>query len=324
MNSRKITSKNIDMEKMNISQIFFFTTDVSDIRMDYSSLTKVLNDSDVIIYPIYRLNGKDVRMDGIKADSPAIYVDIIDSIIKYCEAAGESKDTEKKMINALCNVLRLSNDRKEAIADLGECADGFDFEPEKSHIEDAQAALMDYLPVFYDTTESAYAYYCNIMRLTPDVELEGIRYAFHSLMGAMNFLKNMAKITVKECVEIMASATFRDVNRADIAKNVAESLRDSMDGIRDFNDSSRSAIESIILALDGYVANPDKALWVGLWKNHIRLLRDNLFRDDKEIRDTITDVLKKLGLPAKMKTPEKIFFTHIKNYLKNFFHLPLP
>ena len=75
MSTRKLTSKkNIDMEKMNISEIFLFTSDVSDIRTDYSSLTKVLNDSDVIIYPTYRLNGEDVRMEGIKADSPAIYV----------------------------------------------------------------------------------------------------------------------------------------------------------------------------------------------------------------------------------------------------------
>ena len=286
------------MEKMNISEIFLFTSDVSDIRTDYSSLTKVLNDSDVIIYPTYRLNGEDVRMEGIKADSPAIYVEIMDSVIKYCKAAGESKDTEKEMINALCDVLRLSNDRKEAIADLGECADAFDFEPEKSHIEDAQAALMDYLPVFYDTSESAYAYFGNIMRLTPDVELEGIRYAFHSLMGAMNFLKNMAKNTVKECVEMMASATFRDVNRVEIAKNVAESLRDSMDGIRDFNDTSRSEIESLILALDAYIANPDKQLWIDMWRNHLRILRDNLFSGDKEICAIITDVLKKLGLPC--------------------------
>ena len=301
MSTRKLTSKkNIDMEKMNISEIFLFTSDVSDIRTDYSSLTKVLNDSDVIIYPTYRLNGEDVRMEGIKADSPAIYVEIMDSVIKYCKATGESKDSEKEMINALCDVLRLSNDRKEAIADLGECADAFDFEPEKSHIEDAQAALMDYLPVFYDTSESAYAYFGNIMRLTPDVELEGIRYAFHSLMGAMNFLKNMAKNTVKECVEMMASATFRDVNRVEIAKNVAESLRDSMDGIRDFNDTSRSEIESLILALDAYIANPDKQLWIDMWRNHLRILRDNLFTavSDKEIRDTITDVLKKLGLPC--------------------------
>ena len=288
------------MEKMNISQTFYFTTDKSDIRTDYSSLTKVLNDSNVIIYPTYRLNGEDVKMKGVKGDSPAIYVEIIDSVIKYCKAAGENKDTEKEMINALCDVLHLSNDRKEAIATLNECVDAFDFEPEKSHIEDAQAALMDYLPVYYDTTESAYAYFGNIMRLTPDVELEGIRYAFHSLMGAMNFLKNMAKITVKECVEMMASATFRDVNRADIAKNVAESLRDSMDGIRDFSDTSRSTIESLILALDSYIANPDRKQWIGMWK-YIRILRDNLFSSfgsDKEICATITDVLKKLGLPC--------------------------
>ena len=292
------------MEKMNISQTFYFTTDKSDIRTDYSSLTKVLNDSNVIIYPTYLLNGEDVRMDGIKADSPAIYVEIMDSVIKYCKAAGESKDTEKEIINALCGILRLSNDRKEAIADMNECADAFDIEPEKSHIEDAQAALMDYLPVFYHTTESAYAYYCNIMRLTPDVELEGIRYAFHSLMGAMSFLPTLAKSNVKHCIEMMASATFRDVNRVEIAKNVAESLRFSMDGIRDFSDTSRSTIESLILALDSYIANPDREQWIGMWK-YIRILRDNLFRDDKEIRDTITDVcdtitdvLKKLGLPC--------------------------
>ena len=288
---------------MNISQTFYFTTDKSDIRTDYSSLTKVLNDSNVIIYPTYRLNGEDVKMKGVKGDSPAIYVEIMDSVIKYCKAAGESKDTEKEMINALCGILRLSNDRKEAIADMNECADAFDIEPEKSHIEDAQAALMEYLPVFYNTTESAYAYYCNIMRLTPDVELEGIRYAFHSLMGAMSFLPTLAKSNVKHCIEMMASATFRDVNRVEIAKNVAESLRFSMDGICDFSDTSRSTIESLILALDSYIANPDKALWIDMWKL-IRILRDNLFRDDKEIRDTITDVcdtitdvLKKLGLP---------------------------
>lgn len=289
---------------MNISQIFCFTTDSSDIRTDYSSLTKVLNDSNVIIYPTYILNGEDVRMNGIKADDPAIYVDIMDSVIKYCEAAGESKDTEKEMVEALCGILRLSNDRKEAIADMGECADGFDIEPEKCHIEDAQAALMDYLPVFYDTTESAYGYYCDIMRLTPDAELEDIRCAFHSLIGAMSFLPTLAKSNVKHCVEMMASATFRDVNRVEIAKNVAESLRFSMDGIRDFNDTSRSTIESLVFALDSYIANPDKELWIEMWK-HIRILRDNLFRNDKEIHDTITEVcatitdtLKKFGLPC--------------------------
>lgn len=292
------------MEKVNISQTFCFTTDKSDIRMDYSSLTKVINDSNVIIYPTYILNGEDVRMDSIKADSPAIYVEIMDSVIKYCEAAGESKDTEKEIINALCGILRLSNDRKEAIADLNECADAFDIEPEKSHIEDAQAALMEYLPVFYDTTESAYAYYCDIMRLTPDVELSEIQYAFHSLIGAMSFLPTLAKSNVEHCIEMMASATFRDVNRVEIAKNVAESLRFSMDGIRDFSDTSRSAIEFLVLSLDNYVANPDRELWIDMWK-HIRILRDNLFRDEKEIRDTITEVcdtitdtLKKLGLPC--------------------------
>lgn len=293
------------MEKMNISQTFCFTTDSSDIRTDYSSLTKVLNDSNVIIYPTYRLNGEDIRMEGVKGDSPAIYVEIMDSVIKYCEAAGESKETEKEMINALCDVLRLSNDRKEAIADLGECADAFDIEPEKSHIEDAQAALMEYLPVFYDTTESAYRYYCDIMRLTPDAELADIRYAFHSLLGAMSFLPTLAKSNVEHCIEMMASATFRDVNRVEIAKNVAESLRFSMDGIRDFSDTSRSAIESLVLALDTYIANPDKALWIDMWK-HIRILRDNLFSSfggDKEICATITEVcttikdtLKKFGL----------------------------
>lgn len=297
------------MEKINISEIFFFTTDVSDIRMDYSELTKVITayNGNIIIYPTYRLNGKDVRMDGIKADSPAIYVDIIDSIIKYCEAAGESKDTEKKMINALCNVLRLSNNRKEAIADLNECADAFDFEPEKSHIEDAQAALMEYLPVFYDTTESAYAYYCDIMRLTPDVELSEICHAFHSLMEAMSFLPTLAKSNVEHCIEMMASATFRDVNRVEVAKNVAESLRFSMDGIRDFSDTSRSTIESLVIALDTYIANPDREQWISMWKNHIRILGDNLFTavSDKEVCATITEVcatitdtLKKFGLPC--------------------------
>lgn len=317
------------MEKLNISQTFCFTTDKSDIRMDYSSLTKVLNDSNVIIYPTYCLDGEDVRMEGIKADSPAIYVAIIDSVIKYCKAAGESKDTEKEMINALCGILRLSNDRKEAIADLGECADffdfneqnymedaqaeltdflpnGFEFEHDKCNIEDAQAALMEYLPVFYDTTESAYAYYCDIMRLTPDVKLSEIRYAFRSLRGAMSFLPTLAKSNVKHCVEMMASATFRDVNRVDIAKNVAESLRFSMDGIRDFSDTSRSTIESLLLALDTYIANPDRELWIDMWK-HIRILRDNLFTavSDKEVCATITEVcatitdtLKKFGLPC--------------------------
>ena len=286
------------MEKMNISQTFCFTTDSSDIMMDYSSLTKVLNDFDVIIYPTYILNGEDVKMKGVKGDSPAIYVEIMDSVIKYCKAAGESKDTEKEMINALCDVLRLSNDRKEAIADLGECADAFDFEPEKSHIEDAQAALMDYLPVFYDTTESAYIYFCELMHLPKDADLSEIRHTFHSLIGAMSFLPTLAKSNVKHCVEMMASATFRDVNRVDIAKNVAESLRDSMDGIRDFSDTSRSEIESLILALDAYIANPDKQLWIDMWKNHLRILRDNLFSGDKEICAIITDVLKKLGLPC--------------------------
>lgn len=298
--------KSLEFEKVNnfcLNHTFFFRTDkdTDDVfgRHDYTSLTKVVNkyNGDVIIYPCYEIDEEEVRMPGIMGNSPAIYVAIMDSIIKYCEAAGEDKDREKWAINSMCDILRLSDDRDEAIATLSEYVDMYDSESDVPNLEDSQVALMDYLPVFYDTTESAYTYYCDVMRLTEEKdELSDARYAFHRLQDAMAFLRNMAKETVKNCVELMASATFRDVNRVDIAKNVSESLKRSMDGIRDFSKASRDAIESLILALDTYVGNPDKELWNYMWQKPLRKLKDNLFYTDREVRDTINEVMKKLGL----------------------------
>ena len=264
------------------------------MRIDYTSLTNIINayNGEITIYPTYSLDGEDVRMEGIKGDSPAIYVAVMDSVIKYCEAAGKDKNTEKEIINILCGILHLSNDREEAISDVGEWADAFDFEPDTHHIEDAQAALLEYLPVFYDTTESAYTYYCELMRLTPEVKLADIQDAFHHLQGAMAFQKNMAKETVKDSVVLLASAE----DKVQVARAVSESLKHSMDGIRDFSEPSRSAIESLILALDTYVANPDKELWNHMWQKPLLAIRDNLFRTDSEVSDAMTDVMKKLGL----------------------------
>lgn len=295
----------LSFEKVNsfdINHTFFFTTEKNNMTINYTSLANFINayNGDITIYPTYSFNGEDVKMEGVKGNSPAIYVAIIDSVKEYfrrIEEEGISLTiTEKEVINILCDILNLSNDREEAICDMGEWADIFDFDSDSHHIEDAQEALMEYLPVFYDTTESAYTYYCEVMRLTPDAELSDIQYVFHRLQAAMAFPKKMAKEVVKECVELLASATFRDVNRVEIAKNVSESLKGSMEGIRDFSETSRSAIKSLILALDTYIANPDKDLWNQMWRNPIRKLRDTLFYTDIEVRNTTNDVLKKLGL----------------------------
>lgn len=292
--------KRLEFEKVNnfnLNHTFFFRTEDNDDifgRHDYLDFTKVVNkyNGDVIIYPCYEIDGEEVRMNGIKGNSPAIYVAIMDSIIKYCEAAGEDKDREKWAINSMSEILRLSDDRDEAIATLGEYVDMYNSESDVPNLEDSQVALMEYLPVFYNTTESAYTYYCDVMRLTGS----DAWYAFHRLQAAMAFLPTMARETVKNCVELMASATFRDVNRVEIAKNVSDSLKRSMDGIRDFSKASRDAIESLILALDTYIANPDKELWNRMWQNPLRKLRDNLFHSDREVSDAMTDVIKKLGL----------------------------
>lgn len=279
-----------NVNSLNINHTFFFTTEKSNMRIDYTSLTKFINayNGNITIYPTYSLNGEDVRMEGIKGDSPALYVAIMDSVIKYCEAAGKDKNTEKEIINILCGILHLSNDREEAISNVGEWADVFDFEPDTHHIEDAQAELMEYLPVFYDTSEPAYTYYCDIMRLTPDVELSEIRHAFHSLIGAMSFPKNMAKETVKDSVVLLASAE----DKVQAARAVSVSLKHSMDGIRDFAKASRDAIESLIVTLDTYAANADQELWQHMWKKPLRELKDNLFMHDTHMQEVMRQAMK--------------------------------
>lgn len=200
--------KSLELEKVNsfdINHTFFFTTEKSNMSINYTSLANFINayNGDITIYPTYSFNGEDVRMEGIKGDSPALYVAIMDSVHKYFERIEENgiclNITEKEVVNILCDILHLSKDREEAISNVGEWADAFDFEPENSHIEDSQVALMEYLPVFYNTTESAYTYYCDVMRLTEEKDkLSDARYAFHRLQDAMAFPKNMAKETVRE------------------------------------------------------------------------------------------------------------------------------
>ena len=286
------------VESFNINHTFFFTTEKSNMRIDYKSLTNIINayNGQITIYPTYSLDGEDVRMEGVKANSPAIYVAIMDSVHKYFERIEENgiclNITEKEVVNILCDILHLSNDREEAIATLSEYVDMCDSKSDVPNLEDSQVALMDYLPVFYDTTESAYTYYCELMMLAPDAELADIQDAFHNLQEAMAFPKNMAKETVKNCVELMASATFRDVNRVDIAKNVSESLRHSMDGIRDFAKASRDAIESLIVSLDTYVANADEELWQHMWKKPLRELKDNLFMHDTHMQEVMRQAMK--------------------------------
>ena len=279
-----------NVNSLNINHTFFFTTEKSNMRIDYTSLTKFINayNGNITIYPTYSLNGEDVRMEGIKGDSPALYVAIMDSVIKYCEAAGKDKNTEKEIINILCDILHLSNDREEAISTLSEYVDMYDSESDVPNLEDSQVALMEYLPVFYNTTESAYGYYCDIMRLTPDVELSEICRAFHSLMGAMNFPKDMAKNTVKECVEMLASAE----DKVQVARAVSVSLKQSMDGIRDFAKASRDAIESLIVTLDTYAANADQELWQQMWKKPLRDLKDNLFMHDTHMQEVMRQAMK--------------------------------
>lgn len=287
-----------NVNSFNINRTFFFATEKSNMRIDYTSLTNIINayNGNVTIYPTYSLDGEDVRMDGIKGDSPALYVAIMDSVHKYFERIEEKgislNITEKEVINILCDILHLSDDREEAIANLSEYVDMYDSESDITNLEDSQVALMEYLPVFYDTTESAYTYYREVMRLTPEVELSDIQYAFYRLQDAMAFQKNMAKETVKNGVEIMASATFMDVNRVEIAKNVSESLKRSMDGIRDFSEASRSAIESLIVSLDTYVANPDEEVWTYMWKKPLRELKDNLFMHDTHIQEVMRKAMK--------------------------------
>lgn len=287
------------VNSFNINHTFFFTTEKNNMRIDYSSLTNIINayNGDITICPTYSLNGEDVKMEGVKANSPAIYVAIIDSVKEYfrhIEEEGISLTiTEKEVINILCDILHLSNDREEAICDVSEATDVFDFDDDTDgKLENIQALLAEYLPVFYDTTESAYTYYCEVMRLTPEVELADIQDAFHRLQGAMAFPKNMAKETVKDSVVLLASAE----DKVQVARAVSESLKYSMDGIRDFAKASRDAIESLIVTLDTYVANPDQEIWNCMWEKPLRELRDNLFSTDKSVRDTINDVLKKLGL----------------------------
>lgn len=287
------------VNSFNINHTFFFTTEKNNMRIDYSSLTNIINayNGDITICPTYSLNGEDVKMEGVKANSPALYVAIIDSVKEYfrhIEEEGISLTiTEKEVINILCDILHLSNDREEAICDVSEATDVFDFDDDTDgKLENIQALLAEYLPVFYDTTESAYTYYCEVMRLTPEVELADIQDAFHRLQGAMAFPKNMAKETVKDSVVLLASAE----DKVQVARAVSESLKYSMDGIRDFAKASRDAIESLIVTLDTYVANPDQEIWNCMWEKPLRELRDNLFSTDKSVRDTINDVLKKLGL----------------------------
>lgn len=293
--------KSLEVENVNsfnINHTFFFTTEKNNMRIDYSSLTNIINayNGDITIYPTYSFNGEDVRMEGVKANSPALYVAIIDSVKEYfrrIEEEGISLTiTEKEVINILCDILHLSNDREEAIATLSEYVDMYDSESDVPNLEDSQVALMEYLPVFYDTTESTYTYYCDAMRLAPEVKLADIQDAFHRVQGAMAFAKNKAKETVKDSVVLLASAE----DKVQVARAVSESLRHSMDGIRDFAKASRDAIESLIVALDTYVANPDQEIWNCMWEKPLRALRDNLFSTDKSVRDTINDVLKKLKL----------------------------
>lgn len=264
------------------------------MRIDYTSLTNIINayNGEITIYPTYSLGGEDVRMEGIKGDSPALYVAIMDSVHKYFECIEENgislNITEKEVVNILCDILHLSNDREEAISNVGEWADVFDFEPDTHHIEDAQAALMDYLPVFYDSTDPAYTYYCELMRLTPEVKLADIQDAFHHLQVAMAFPKNMAKETVKDSVVLLASAE----DKVQVARAVSGSLKHSMDGIRDFAKASRDAIESLIVTLDTYSANADEELWQHMWNKPLRELKDNLFMHDTHIQEVMRKAMK--------------------------------
>ena len=292
--------KHLNLENtnsLNINHTFFFTTEKNNMRIDYTSLTNIINayNGKITIYPTYSLDGEDVRMEGIEGDSPALYVAIMDSVHEYFERFEENgislTITEKEVVNILCDILNLSNDREEAIATLSEYVDMYDSESDVPNLEDSQVALMEYLPVFYYTTESAYTYYCELMRLTPEVKLADIQDAFHRFQNAMAFPKNMAKETVKNCVELLASAE----DKVQVARAVSESLKHSMDGIRDFAKASRDAIESLIVTLDTYVANPDEELWEHIWKK-IRVLRDNLFAAELSVRNIINEMMKQLEL----------------------------
>lgn len=199
--------KSLEVENVNsfnINHTFFFTTEKNNMRIDYTSLTNFINayNGDITICPTYSLNGEDVRMDGIKGNSPALYVAIIDSVKDYfrrIEEEGISLTiTEKEVVNILCGILHLSNDREEAICDVSEATDVFDFDDDTDgKLENIQALLMEYLPVFYDTTDSAYEYYCELMRLTPDAELADIQDAFHRLKAAMSFPRTMTEVMKK-------------------------------------------------------------------------------------------------------------------------------
>lgn len=279
---------------LNINHTFFFTTEKSNMRIDYTSLTNIINayNGNITIYPTYSLDGEDVRMEGIKGDSPALYVAIMDSVHKYFERIEENgislNITEKEVVNILCDILHLSNDRYEAISTLSEYVDMYDSESDVPNLEDSQVALMEYLPVFYYTTESAYTDYRELMMLAPDAELADIQDAFHNLQGAMAFPKNMAKETVKDSVVLLASAE----DKVQVARAVSASLKYSMDGIRDFAKASRDAIESLIVTLDTYAANADEELWLHMWKKPLRELKDNLFMHDTHIQEVMRQAIK--------------------------------
>lgn len=94
----------------------------------------------------------------------------------------------------------------------------------------------------------------------------------------LNFNKREARETLFDCVEALASAT--EEKRAEIARNTVGKLKGVMSGICYFNEPSRAATESLIIALKTYSENPDEELWVHIWKKPLGELNRLIF-DEK-------------------------------------------
>lgn len=94
----------------------------------------------------------------------------------------------------------------------------------------------------------------------------------------LKFDKREARETLFDCVEALASAT--EEKRAEIARNAVGKLKGVMSGIRYFNEPSRAATETLIIALKTYSENPDEELWAHIWKKSLGELNRLIF-DEK-------------------------------------------
>ena len=249
------------VESFDINHTFFFTTEKSNMRIDYTSLTNIINayNGEITIYPTYSLDGEDVRMEGIKGDSPALYVAIMDSVIKYCEAAGKDKNTEKEIINILCVILHLSNDRDEAIATLSEYVDMYDSESDVPNLEDSQE-LKDNL-FMHDT------HIQEVMRqaMKPKIKKEVIafeewedtvsvsRYIHRIESEAFLYFNDAVKIDGSVLADMYIDSACEDsaiVSEVVTSENISHFISNALDDLEEDLDDRLLSSASIVLSID--------------------------------------------------------------------------